>query len=240
MIAISFTMAVIPAVLLVVYFYRKDRLKPEPKELITKTFFLGVLSIVPAIILELMLQLWFSALASYPYVFAFIRAFIVAALVEELLKFTVVRFYVYKKEAFDEVMDGIVYTVVAGLGFACLENIMYVMKTNMFVAVVRAFTAVPMHAFAAGIMGYYIGKARFAGSKSEEGGFIRKGILLAVLIHGLYDFLLFVMPITARSFGSYVAIGIGLLNVPLLIWAFVHIKKKMRLAIEEDIKEGRH
>ena len=93
-----------------------------------------------------------------------------AGLVEEYLKLTVVRLTAYRAPAFDEVMDGVVYTVVAGMGFACLENVLYVMGGSLATALVRAFTAVPLHAVASGLMGYSLGRARFAASPAASSG----------------------------------------------------------------------
>ena len=85
-----------------------------------------------------------------------------------LLKLWVVRKYIYPSDYFDEVMDGIVYMVGASLGFACFENILYVLENGLKVAIVRSFTVVPLHAFALGLMGFYLSKAKFATSKKEE------------------------------------------------------------------------
>jgi len=160
-IAISFVMAVIPSVLLVCYYYRQDNKKPEPKGLVIKIFILGIVCVIPVIFLESLACLFNRMFAWSPVLFNMVRAFIVAGFCEEFIKLRVVKIYAYNDIHFDEVMDGIVYTVVASLGFACIENIIYVMSTNLQVAVFRAVTAVPMHAVCSGLMGYYIGKAKF-------------------------------------------------------------------------------
>ena len=119
----SFALAVIPALFLVRYYYRQDSLKKEPKRLIVNVFLFGIISTVPVIIIELILTQFNKLLQEESLEFFAFKAFIVAGFSEELLKFLIVRYYVFKKADFDEVMDGIVYAVVAGLGFACLENI---------------------------------------------------------------------------------------------------------------------
>ena len=228
---ISFAMAVFPALFILNYYYKQDKNKPEPKGLIFKIFFLGILLTIPAIILELIVGLFKPAFGFMPLLVYFFEAFIVAALCEEGLKFWLVKKQAYNNVHFDEVMDGIVYTVVASLGFACMENILYVMGGGMSIALVRAFTAVPMHALASGIMGYYIGKAKFTEDKAKSKELLTQGLFIAILIHGFYDFLLFSTPV----FGILAALGI----VPLLLWVFYDLKKKIKSALREDIEAGR-
>jgi len=88
-----------------------------------------------------------------------------------------------------------------------------------------------MHALCSGMMGYYIGKAKFASEKVEEGILIKRGFWIAVGIHGLYDFLLFSVPL----FGIVIAFGV----IPLLIVTFIVLRKKIKAAISEDRQAGR-
>lgn len=164
--------------------------------------------------------------------FHFIKAFVIAGLIEETVKLLIVKKDVYNQIDFDEVMDGIVYAIVAGLGFACLENIIYIINGGLNIALARAFTAVPIHAIAAGFMGYYLGQAKFATSSDAETRLIFTGLGYAVLIHGLYDFMLFAAP----QIGAFLAFGV----LPLLVATFWRLKAKIRLAIMEDFQAGRH
>jgi RsiW-degrading membrane proteinase PrsW (M82 family) len=235
---ISLAMAILPVILLVVYFYRRDKNKPEPKGLVLKIFIFGVLAIIPALAIEAGLIKLLSYSPHVLFIDTLIKAFVIAALTEEWLKLQVVKRFAYKKAAFDEVMDGIVYAVTAGLGFACLENILYVVGSGKTVAIVRAFTAVPGHALWAGLMGFYIGMAKFSGSPEMERKYLRKGLLVAVLTHGLYDFFVFAMPDMqdlVGAAGSLIALGI----VPLLIYAFVRLRRLMKTAIAGDTAAGR-
>ena len=217
--AVNTTLAVIPAVFLVILFYRRDSQKREPGGLIWRTFLLGFFSVLPALFLEIFLEP-LSALSSGWGRRAF-QAFIVAGVVEEGIKLAVVRWYIFPKSSFDEVNDGIVYTITASMGFACFENIMYSFGPASTI-LIRGFTAVPLHAFASGIMGYYLGKARFS-----RGNFIRQGFFWAVCIHGLYDFFLF-------SGGL-----MSLLVFPLLLIAGRILFMLNRRALSEDRLAGR-
>jgi RsiW-degrading membrane proteinase PrsW (M82 family) len=105
---------------------------------------------------------------------------------EEFLKFLVVAGYCMRHKAFDERMDGMVYGAVASLGFAAMENILYVTGADIALAVSRAATAVPCHAFLGAIMGFYVGQARF--DSKSRGRYLAIGLGLAIVLHGLYDF----------------------------------------------------
>ncbi|MBN1409155.1 MAG: PrsW family intramembrane metalloprotease [Calditrichaceae bacterium] len=223
----SFALAVIPALFFVRYYYKQDNLKKEPKGLIVNVFLLGIISTIPVVIIEIIFGEFNKLLQAESLEFFAFKAFIVAGFSEEFIKFLIIRFYIFKKTDFDEVMDGIVYAVVAGLGFACLENIIYVINGGILTAVVRAFTAIPLHALAAGIMGYYIGEARFASSIKARNNFFIQGLLWAIMIHGLYDFFLFISPL--------VGFWISLMTLPLLYVAYKILKRRIKRAKQKDL-----
>jgi RsiW-degrading membrane proteinase PrsW (M82 family) len=229
--SISFALAVIPALFLVRYYYKQDNLKKEPKRLIVNVFLMGIISTIPVIIIELILGEFNKLLQAESLEFFAFKAFIVAGFSEEFLKFLIVRYYVFRKTDFDEVMDGIVYAIVAGLGFACLENIIYVVNGGIMTAIIRAFTAIPLHALSAGIMGYYIGEAKFASVARTRNSFLILGLLWAILIHGLYDFFLFITPLAG--------FWISLLTLPLLYIVYRILKKKIKRAKNEDLVMNR-
>lgn len=228
---ISLILAIAPAIYLVRYFYKLDVQKPEPRGLIIKMFLLGVLCTIPVAFLEQAVHQLKVLFDWWPPLYHFFMAFIVAALCEESIKLLLVKVFVYRNDYFDEVMDGIVYTVVVSLGFACLENILYVVDSNLGVALFRAFTAIPLHALCSGIMGYYVGMAKFSGSRELEKAQIRKGLWIAILIHGFYDFPLLAMP----DWGGIPALGI----FPLLVCSYWFLKHKMKRAMVLDRIEGR-
>ena len=217
-IIVNIVLALVPSLLLLLYFYRRDRQKREPISLVWKIFAIGCLSVVPAGIIELVLDA-FSGYFAGP-LLIFIRAFIIAALVEESLKLSVVHFFVYNRKEFDEVVDGIVYTISASLGFAFFENMLYSFGPPATL-VIRGITAVPLHAIASGIMGYYIGISKMGGVSM-----IGKGLFYAVLIHGLYDYFLFTGTI------------IAFLVIPLLIICWFILRNLTNKALEIDKKEG--
>jgi RsiW-degrading membrane proteinase PrsW (M82 family) len=134
--------ALAPGFFLLWYFWHRDRYEPEPKKKIIMTFILGAVMVIPAILIEVLLERGVNALTS-GVLSTFLLAFIVVAPTEEFLKFFIVKQWVYDSSEFDEVMDGIVYMVSASLGFATLENIFYVFQHGLGIGVIRAFLAVP-------------------------------------------------------------------------------------------------
>ncbi len=188
MLLILLLVALSPGFFLLWYFWHRDRYEPEPKKKIIMTFILGAVMVIPAMIVEVLLERGVNAMTT-GVLNIFIISFVVVAPTEEFLKFFIVKQWVYDSVEFDEVMDGIVYMVSASLGFATLENIFYVFQHGIGTGVIRAFLAVPGHAFYAAIIGYYLGLSKFAPDRRARLIFI--GIISAIFFHGLYDFLLF-------------------------------------------------
>lgn len=87
-------------------------------------------------------------------------------------------------------MDGITYCIIASMGFAILENIVYTLQYGWQTGVMRAFTAVPAHALFSGIMGHYMGIAKFTKDPILAKKLMRRGLIAGIFFHGLYDFLL--------------------------------------------------
>jgi protease PrsW len=213
-IVLSVLGAVLPALALILYFNRLDRKRPEPRGLILKSVLFGFLAVIPAIIIELALDWIVPSFGTL--IDAAIKGFIVAGLVEEGVKFAFVNKWLYMRPEFDEVADGIVYTVCVSMGFALVENVMYSLGGTA-VIVLRAFTAVPMHACASGIMGYFIGLSKRG--KTDKRAL---GLLAAVLIHGVYDFFAFSESLLA------------LLVLPTVVIAFIVLRRLFKKAVAAD------
>ena len=192
--------AIAPSLLLVWYFHKRD-VYPEPARVLWATFGLGVLIVFPVILVELVIQMGVDQ-APGAVLRGALDAFFVAAFTEESFKLLVLMTYVWRHREFNEPMDGIVYGVVASLGFATLENVLYVFQGGMGLAVMRALTSVPSHATEGAIMGYFIGQARFA--RSGRAALVFAGFGAAFLLHGLYDF-----PLLSLSAGAEIAKAAG-------------------------------
>ena len=216
---LNLVLAGLPSLIILFYFHQRDRRKPEPLGLVFRVFLLGIVIVFPAALFELLLGA--SLITRVPLLRNLFRAFIVAAFVEEGLKYFVVKNFVFEKPQFDELTDGIIYTITASLGFAFFENLFYSVG-GPATLIIRGFTAVPLHAAASGIMGYHIGVAKFHDALA-----LHRGLLYAILIHGFYDFFLFQ--------GGF----LPFLVIPLLIWACAHLLKLFRKAKEADSEYGR-
>jgi len=189
----AFLSALAPALLLVFVFVKSDRF-PEPTPVIGWTFFWGVVIVFPVIMLATQFDGFVEGLEN-PYHAALARASLQAGLVEEAFKLLVVVGYCMRHSTFDEPMDGLVYGAVASLGFAGLENVLYVSEALggdwRDVAIMRALTAVPAHAVFGVIMGFYCARAHFDPDRR------RKWLIMAFLVpgvlHSLYDWPLFIL-----------------------------------------------
>jgi RsiW-degrading membrane proteinase PrsW (M82 family) len=178
-----------PVLAIIIFIYWKDKLDKEPKKLLFYSFLMGILSVFVTLIISFIINgfsLDHNNLNKYQ---SLLSCILGIGLVEEFSKFIFVRFYCYKKDAFNEPFDGITYAVMVSMGFAALENILYVFDNGMSVGIARMFTAVPAHAVFAIIMGYYLGIQKIKHKKYS--GMI--GLFLAAVIHGLYDYFLFNM-----------------------------------------------
>lgn len=177
--------AIAPVAIILFYVYSKDQYDKEPLTFIFKLMFLGALVCIPAAFIELVLAgplLGDGTSVSEVFVYSFIGI----ALVEEGLKYLVLKGNTWKSVFFNERFDGIVYGVAVSLGFAAFENILYVMGGGMSIGILRAFTAVPMHAILGVLMGVLYGKAKF--DESDSRTLLFKSLTIPTFYHGLYDF----------------------------------------------------
>jgi RsiW-degrading membrane proteinase PrsW (M82 family) len=190
--------AIVPSLLLVWYFRARD-VFPEPSRVLWATFGLGVLTVIPVLMVALPVMSAIEGVTD-PITLGFLKAFLTAAGPEELFKFAVVTLYCARHEAFDEPMDGVVYGATASLGFATLENILYVSSGGIGVAIMRALLAVPGHAMMGALMGYFVGQAKFR--PAERTKLLALGYFVPFVLHGLYDWPLLSMKESATPGAS--------------------------------------
>ncbi|WP_370003142.1 PrsW family intramembrane metalloprotease, partial [Winogradskyella sp.] len=187
----------------------QDKYEKEPKGLLLLGFALGaILSIIIVTLLYLFTDKLIPLTDEYSIWQQFVQAFFVVALAEEFSKYIIVKYFAQPRKAFNEPYDGIIYAVMVSMGFACTENIMYVLQGGYTTAFLRAFTAVPAHATFGILMGYYMGKAKFSNNRFALN---MAGLFLAVLFHGAYDFFLFIGFIPGISIGAFVSLIIAVI-----------------------------
>lgn len=200
--------AIAPVIVIILYIYCKDEYEKEPRRLLLYNFLLGaIVSILIATVLYLGSDIVFPLIDEYSVTQQFFKAFLVVAVIEEFSKYIIVRYFAQPNKEFNEPFDGIMYAVMVSMGFAATENIMYVIEGGFHVAFLRAFTAVPAHATFAVLMGYFMGKAKFA---KQPYRYNLLGLFLAVLFHGAYDFFLFIDFIPGIWTGAFVSLFLGL------------------------------
>ena len=199
--------SIAPAFIIMYIVYRHDTVK-EPLSMLAKAFFGGVLSIAITLIITypiLHIELNSGVMKS------FFDAFFKAGIPEELSKWLIFYWLIRKAKDFDQYYDGILYAIFISMGFALVENIMYVFENGMTTAIVRSIISVPGHMLFAIPMGYYLSLSRF-----ETGASARFHVFLSlaipILLHGTFNFILMYM-------GAKGAINSGL--AVLLLLAFV-------------------
>ncbi len=185
-------LAVAPALLLLRYVYGQDKIEKEPGWLLRKLFFRGVLSAFLAMVLEGIGSWILSSIGidSGHSLYPIISSFFVIATSEEWSKYLLMRRVTWKSPDFNYRFDAIVYAVTTSLGFAAMENVLYAFNYGPSVLLARALLSIPGHCAFGVIYGVHYGKAKEYASYGEEGrarSQLRKGLLLAVFFHGMYD-----------------------------------------------------
>ncbi len=197
---------ILPSLIWLQFYLRKDA-KPEPKRMILKIFVYGMLLTIPAIFLE---KAFFELKISNfsPFGVSVLNIFLGVALVEEYLKFLLIKSKILNDPEFDEPVDAMIYMIVAALGFAGAENLLVLFSTGIQqsagggfllplltpvflkkifeISLLRFLGATFLHALSSAIVGFFIGLSFF--EKEKRGRLISIGMILAVLLHGFYNF----------------------------------------------------
>ena len=224
---ILLVLAVLPVVVLAVYVYVQDKQQKEPVGMLLKAFLFGILSILPAILLETVLALFTPGV---PVADGLYTGFVVAGFSEELCKLVMLRWAVWKSRAFDEYFDGIVYATFVSLGFACVENIQYVFLQDTFYSslstgAMRALLSVPGHFLFGVVMGYFFALARFEPSHRSLN--LTLALIAPMLLHGTFDALLMVPDnMSLKSNGLHATLFVAFICFDLWMWKIG--KKRLR------------
>jgi RsiW-degrading membrane proteinase PrsW (M82 family) len=221
--------SITPVMIFMYLIYSKDKIR-EPWKLLAKCFFGGFLSIALALLIDAPLAPVANWISS-PFLHSFYEAFIVAAGPEELSKFIILYWIVWNSPDFDQHYDGIIYAVFVSLGFALVENIMYVLEGGMGVALTRAVLSVPGHGFFAVLMGYYFSLAKFHVG-DEKMKLLLKSLGMPILFHGLYDFALFYMEKEGLDTWILVFLMVLFTYVVIRLWRVGF--KKIKLHLQKD------
>ncbi|MBR6949222.1 MAG: PrsW family intramembrane metalloprotease [Bacilli bacterium] len=232
----SLIISVLPVIVLAIIIYINDKNK-EPAKLLFKLFISGFLSVIITLIISGILELSspiFKDSTDLTIIQLFISIYIGVGLVEEFSKWIMVYSMSYHENEFDEMYDMIVYSTFVSLGFACIENILYVMSKGIYVGIIRAILSVPGHAFFGVFMGYYLGLAKISSlnnNKKLETKNKYLSIIVPTLLHGTFDYLL--------SLESIIYLILFLVFVVLLyIYAIKKIKRISNIARKLKYKDN--
>ncbi|XOB40275.1 MAG: PrsW family intramembrane metalloprotease [Candidatus Nealsonbacteria bacterium] len=227
---------ILPSFLWLQFYLRRD-VKPEPKSMILKIFFYGMLLTLPALFFETIFYEKIKLLNLSPFVTLILSMFVGVALVEEFLKFLVVKEKILNDPEFDEPVDAMIYMIIAALGFAAGENLLIlsplirpVFWGEIFkISLLRFLGATFLHALSSAIIGFFIGLSFF--EKQKRGKLLTIGFLLAVLLHGFYNF-----SIIEMEKGSEILIPFSLLMISAVFISFGFKKlKKIDISHKQNI-----
>ncbi len=224
--------AIAPALLLLWYVYSKD-FNPEPRRMVFKGFLYGCASVfVSTLISGPLLDAGLFVNTPQTLLDAVKVSFFGAAVPEESAKLLMLWLLLRRSPEFDERYDGMVYAAAVGMGFACIENLMYVLSSGadwFYVSTTRALFAVPGHFAFAIVMGYFYSRNHFDGA-SVSGWDRLKVWLLPVLLHGTYDTLAFSAGLSPALSGAITL---------LLIFFCIRLFKSTRARILRESQKAR-
>lgn len=191
-----FLLAILPVIILGCYVYTKDKNR-EPMRILIKLFSGGLLAAVLTVIITCIIQHYvpfFDKGYESDTIGIFIYSFIIVGFVEELSKWIMLYLFSYNDKEFDELYDMIVYSVFVALGFAWIENLLYVYDGGITTAILRIFLAVPAHVSLGIFMGYFLSLAKLAdinGKIKIHKKYMLLSVFIPFLFHGIYDYCLF-------------------------------------------------
>jgi len=205
--------ALAPVFVIGLYIYFRDKYEKEPIGLLIKSLIIGCLLPIPVVFAEQYLVSIMPSLdGGWP---AFYNAFVVAGFTEEFFKYLALFLLIWGNRNFNEKFDGIVYAVFISLGFAAVENIMYVFQHGIGTGYVRALVSVPGHALFGVTMGFYFGLARFYPKKRFI--MLIKSLVYPIILHGIFDFILMLGDMRLMA-----------LFIPYVIFLYIFGLKKMK------------
>lgn len=225
--------AILPALVLVYFIYRKDKYEREPTSKLLAAFGLGALSALASFLISKPFGLMGLYPAEAVTVGGHIRvALFGAAIPEEVAKFVLLWLFLRRNRYFDEYVDGIVYAVCVGMGFAAFENIGYVFGSQeawLATGIVRAVVSVPAHFFFAVSMGYFYSKAAF-GPVDQQKRNITLALLVPIALHAAFDAILMV----TDSVGAIATAGLVILFLGLYVYMASISKKRFEEHLNTD------
>ncbi len=219
----------LPSIAWLLFFLQEDR-HPEPAKMLLKVFFWGMIAPLPVIAISFPINIWLIKIGASPFLISFVMIVAVAAITEEIAKYLVVRQTVLKSPECDEPLDLMIYAITAALGFAALENIVFLFPMEfpfsrgvmMIESYFRFISGTFLHALVAGVMGYFIALSVYYTKRRLL--LVFTGLSLAIVLHATYNF-----SIIYSEVERYAAVIAPFLLITLFIVVFFCFKKLRKM-----------
>ncbi len=222
---INFILAILPGILWMWYIYKSDKFEPEPISKIITVFLGGMFVVIPVAMIEVGVSYFLQVNRGLGPVYDVVAAsWFVAGTFEELAKFGVVLFGIYFTREFDEPVDGIVYSSAAALGFASLENFLYMTQHGTAVILIRGPLSTFAHLLFSAMWGYGLGEGKFHPATAKS--LVISGLILAAGAHGLFNFFL----MSEKIFSPVVGALVAMLVLPLVFALWIVLKNLIHKA----------
>ncbi|MDO8676204.1 MAG: PrsW family intramembrane metalloprotease [Candidatus Azambacteria bacterium] len=237
-------LAILPSLIWLFFYLREDD-HPEPRYWLFTVFLMGVALAPLVIFLEMVLSRFFGYFELSPAIESVLLLVFIAPIVEEASKYGAVHLALNKNPILDEPVDGMIYVITAALGFAAIENIFaifsyiplgtpgYVSETLNFVSL-RFISAVALHGLASGIAGYFFAVYYFI---KKDARLILVGLFSAVILHGIYNFLITNENDFLRVFLTGITLGGAAALVIFLFHRLKHYKTYQQVMIDEMVDD---
>ena len=242
LIVLGLILSLVPAAIWLFFFYRLDRLEPEPKTMVLAIFLLGALvtaalhdPIIDGVfnVRDWLYQTWWGHL---------LGGILIVGFVEQFLIYGTVRYVIFNHSEFDERVDGVIYSVAAGLGLATVLNFRYVIASNgvdLDVGSIRMVVNALAYAGFAGIMGYFIGQARF---EKVPVYYMPAGLTIAAVVNGLFFFLInrtFSGGLTYNPWSDQnLAAVVTLITLGIVFWLIERANEETLRIAHRQVREG--
>lgn len=229
-----------PSLIWLMFYLHKDR-HPEPKKLVLKIFLWGALMGPAAIVLQLATRWASQPTSEWSYFMAtlgqndfryFLNIILFAPIIEEYLKYAVVKRHVLKDPSFDEPLDAMLYLIISALGFAAVENLLNIfLAPNLTIqaalsqATARFLSATFLHTLSSGLMGYFLALSLLNIKKRKM--YLLTGFLLAIGFHGLYNFLAWLL--NSSIVYAFALAFLLMILAGIITWQFYYLKKQLSI-----------
>lgn len=209
--------AIAPGLALLSYFYLRNQMETEPRKTLLQAFIMGALITFPIMFIQYVLKEE-GLYSNFPF-----SEVIFTSTIEEVFKWLVIFAFIYNHVEFDDPYDGLLYGASVSLGFATIENVIYLLTFGIDTAIVRALLPVSSHALFGVAMGYYYGKSKFAKDDKQK-EYLFLALIGPIILHIIYNSIL-----TIHGYWIY-------LMIPFMLYLWWGALRKVKLAHEHLIR----